>query len=499
MSGIGALFRPLPRMGPRLPFELPAPPRPHLPMPAPRPLPRPAPGALPRPVPRPMPVPQTLPRTETGTLSRDRTREAERDCSKSQGRDKDCVECPPSQGEMAIANNGKGHSMSDLSARYQQWVTNFPFPHEWFWSGTWWDGFDEPRCTLLEAKANYAFLFVPLLGVPRPWARAKVKSDLLQKAEVHSDKARPTPPVFVEWHFLQRIVYEYCAAEYLRMGLANLKAFWNPMPGTDEHDDYQETRAKEQEEMKGFAKRTRGIAHDGRQGFQALHIRAVLRSGTAPRTGRRPAPATDRALPRCPRAPPSGAGELVPVRRLLRDALSHNVTEHRQDLAKALSRDRRTRAVELVLWNGEEDPLKGGLSLDYEASGRAVSSRLQLEDAGSLLQVFDAPASSFVAIFLAALEIWPETTWGMLAPHTYFVHQRTFPDRRSIGWIGFCPHPLRATDFPAATELVDIPGRGTLLLNGREPMDETRREHFERVGEADIKLMELGYLPPLRG
>ncbi len=118
-----------------------------------------------------------------------------------------------------------------------------------------------------------------------------------------------------------------------------------------------------------------------------------------------------------------------------------------------------------------------------------------MEDAGSLLQVFDAPASSFVAIFLAALEIWPETTWGMLAPHAYFVHQRTFPDRRSIGWIGFCPHPLRATDFPAATELVDIPGRGTLLLNGREPMDETRREHFERVGEADIKLMELGYLP----
>ncbi|MBN0281199.1 hypothetical protein JTM76_36350, partial [Pseudomonas aeruginosa] len=92
-----------------------------------------------------------------------------------------------------------------------------------------------------------------------------------------------------------------------------------------------------------------------------------------------------------------------------------NVTEHRQDLAKALSRDRRTRAVELVLWNGDEDPLKGGLSLDYEASGRAVSTRLQLEDAGSLLQVFDAPASSFVAIFLAALEIWPETTWGMLA------------------------------------------------------------------------------------
>ncbi|MBK4512794.1 hypothetical protein JJP78_24730 [Enterobacter hormaechei] len=42
------------------------------------------------------------------------------------------------------------------------------------------------------------------------------------------------------------------------MGLANLKAFWNPMPGTDEHDDYQETRAKEQEEMKRFCEENPG-------------------------------------------------------------------------------------------------------------------------------------------------------------------------------------------------------------------------------------------------
>ena len=138
---------------------------------------------------------------------------------------------------------------------------------------------------------------------------------------------------------------------------------------------------------------------------------------------------------------------------------------------QGLSRDRRTRAVELVLWNGEEDPLGAGCRWTTRPAAGAVSTRLQLEDAGSLLQVFDAPASSFVAIFLAALEIWPETTWGMLAPHTYFVHQRTFPDRRSIGWIGFCPHPL-GHGLPGGYGLVDIPGRGTLLLNGREPMDE---------------------------
>lgn len=61
--------------------------------------------------------------------------------------------------------------------------------------------------------------------------------------------------------------------------------------------------------------------------------------------------------------------------------------------------------MELVLWNGKEDPFGGRLLLDYKASGRVASSRLQLENVGSLLQVFDALASSFVVIFLTALEI----------------------------------------------------------------------------------------------
>lgn len=234
-----------PRMGPRLPFEMPVPPAPRLPMPAPRPapptLPRPTTQPLPRPLPRPVPAPQVEPQAIPRTEAVPRTREAERDCP-AEG-ERDCVECPPEQGEMAIANAGKGHSMSDLSARYQQWVTSFPFPHEWFWSGTWWDGFDQPRCTLLEAKANYAFMFIPLIGLPRPWAN--VESELIRPAERHAMKARPTPPVSVEWHFLQRVVYEYCADQYAERGLANLKAFWNPMPGSDEYDEYQEHREEE--------------------------------------------------------------------------------------------------------------------------------------------------------------------------------------------------------------------------------------------------------------
>lgn len=269
MSGIlstGPMaFRFTPRMGPRTPFDMPMPPAaPRFPMPPPRPapMPAPAPGTLPRPTTQPAPRPQPIPapqvephapsRTDAPPITGERTREAERDCEADGGRD--CVECPPEQGEMAVANNGKGHSMSDLSARYQQWVTNFPFPYEWFWSGTWWDGFDEPRCTLLEAKANYAFMFIPIVNRPKPWFDSSVKKDLLGKAVSHSRKAIPAPPVSVEWHFLQEIVYTYCSRRYVALNLTNLKAFWNPMPGSNEYDEYQEMLEKYRQELDEYRK-----------------------------------------------------------------------------------------------------------------------------------------------------------------------------------------------------------------------------------------------------
>lgn len=192
--------------------------------------------------------PQAVPRTDAIP----RTREAERDCTRNG--DKDCVECPPEQGTMAIANAGKGHSMSDLSAQYQQWVTNFPFPYEWQWNGTWWDGFDEPRCTLLEAKANYAFMFIPIVGRPKPWFAGAVEKDLVSKAMVHSGKARPSPPVFVEWHFMQRIVYEYCSRRYAGLAMTNLKAFWNPLPGSDEFDEFKKEQENYERELEQFYK-----------------------------------------------------------------------------------------------------------------------------------------------------------------------------------------------------------------------------------------------------
>ncbi len=242
-GGAAMGLRAAPRFGPGVPLA--RPPLPRFPMPPARPAPRPLPEALPqsgaRPVPRPIPQPQVMPQTRT----KDDAREGTRDCDAQ--RDRECVGCPPTEGMMSVPNDGKGHSMSDLSSRYQGWVTGFAPPYEWRWNATWWDGFDEPRCTLLEAKANYAFMFVPVVGIPKPWAN--VEKTLIDPAEDHSEKAQPSPPVKVEWHFLQRIVYQYCSAEYRKMGLTNLVAFWNPMPGSAEHGDYLEQRNREQRQL----------------------------------------------------------------------------------------------------------------------------------------------------------------------------------------------------------------------------------------------------------
>ena len=44
-------------------------------------------------------------------------------------------------------------------------------------------------------------------------------------------------------------------------------------------------------------------------------------------------------------------------------------------------------------------------------------------------------------------------------------------------------------------ELITIPERGTIIVNTAEPMDEENPQHLKVVGETDIKLVELGYLP----
>jgi len=151
--------------------------------------------------------------------------------------------------------------------------------------------------------------------------------------------------------------------------------------------------------------------------------------------------------------------------------------------------------LSLSVWNGEQNPLKGGLSFQYDAHDMESVASMGFEDAGALVMALDDPQPILLAMMRIAVSIWPEIDWGVIAPEEYYLDGKVFPDRQTIGWIGFCPHALRPSDYPDATVLLEVPGRGTLVVTCPEVMDPSNREHFRAVGTIDTKLVKLGYLP----
>lgn len=183
----------------------------------------------------------------------------------------------------------------------------------------------------------------------------------------------------------------------------------------------------------------------------------------------------------------------------LEDGLRFNVMDNAEYLHKASNRADAAIRTKYILWNGLEDPTQGGVAIIYDANNGPRLSRIELEDAGALVMAVVNPRQLFVEIFKAAVDIWPEINWGLVAPKDYYLYRRVFQDRHTIGWIGFCPHMLKASDFPDADELIDVPGRGTIAVSCPQVMDQDNLEHVQRVGNIDIKLMELGYLPMFPG
>lgn len=158
-----------------------------------------------------------------------------------------------------------------------------------------------------------------------------------------------------------------------------------------------------------------------------------------------------------------------------------------------------SRATQYSLWNGEENIFKGGLSLSYFAHDiEMMPAYIEFEDAGALVMALPDVKDVLVGIMSAAVEFWPEIEWGVVAPEDYYLKYRVFTDRLTAGWIGYCPYPLKNADFSSAAEVVDIPGRGSIIVSSSEVMNEKNREHYERVGDIDKKLVELGYLPMFR-
>ncbi|WP_454863621.1 hypothetical protein [Pseudomonas hormoni] len=58
---------------------------------------------------------------------------------------------------------------------------------------------------------------------------------------------------------MQRVVYEYCSEQYSDLGLTNLRAFWNPLPGTKDQEEYDELRKEEEKQMEEYYRDNPGL------------------------------------------------------------------------------------------------------------------------------------------------------------------------------------------------------------------------------------------------
>jgi len=182
----------------------------------------------------------------------------------------------------------------------------------------------------------------------------------------------------------------------------------------------------------------------------------------------------------------------------LKDSLSTNVNTDTQALIDKVKRAYDPEFPDLTefsVWNAIEDPLEGGVAFHYSAHAMDSVSSMSFEDAGALLMKFENPQEQVTQLISLAVSIWPEIDWVTLVPANYFRKNRVFKDRQSIGWIGFCPASLKEQDFPQAHKLIPVADRGTIVISCPEIMNEQNLEHFERVGDIDTKLVELGYLP----
>ncbi|WP_080414257.1 restriction endonuclease fold toxin 5 domain-containing protein [Burkholderia ubonensis] len=194
------------------------------------------------PVPVPVPIPTPAPSAGSpsgsgtgagadggwGSLPRDRSRERDRPCK-----------CPPEKGRPELVN----HSMSELSAAYQQYITKFPRGEEWLFKYTEFDGFIKERCLLQEAKAKYDQFFNPKTGKPKFFfligksektvgAPQKISGwkKMLDQATRQSNIVRGNAPAQMRWHFMQPLLFGYATSEFSKRGLA-ISTEHRPMPG----------------------------------------------------------------------------------------------------------------------------------------------------------------------------------------------------------------------------------------------------------------------------
>ena len=136
-------------------------------------------------------------------------------------RKREC-KCPPEKGHMGQVN----HSMSELSAEYQAYITKFPRGMEWIFDGINFDGFVKAECLLQEAKAHYDFFFDQETGKPKKFFLNQKASNseglknksawenILAQAKRQNATIVKHPPSKLKWYFMQMAFYEYATEEF---------------------------------------------------------------------------------------------------------------------------------------------------------------------------------------------------------------------------------------------------------------------------------------------
>ncbi len=78
---------------------------------------------------------------------------------------------------------------------------------------------------------------------------------------------------------------------------------------------------------------------------------------------------------------------------------------------------------------------------------------------------------------------------------TYETDFCTFPHRKCVGWMAFVPHVVTSEQLPLAAEIIDIPGKGTVIVTVKEPFELTNMAHIRRANEIEMDMVDLDFLP----
>ncbi|NZA24918.1 immunity 52 family protein [Luteimonas sp. SJ-92] len=80
-------------------------------------------------------------------------------------------------------------------------------------------------------------------------------------------------------------------------------------------------------------------------------------------------------------------------------------------------------------------------------------------------------------------------------PTTYLVSYAAFLHRKALGWMGYVPRRVTADQLPSAAELVQVPGKGTVIVAVNDAFSLANKAHIKQANIVEMELVDLDLLP----